>query len=162
MPSPPDNGDTLMVQGWIHQYPSTQVSNNFSDGLKCFIGKLSDEVQIRGYPEQAHCDFAYGFVLLQVCSIIIISHAVGKICNAGAFKIMHRGLSAGIILSVSSLFFYQVFVDDVEYGVVPTFWHITCAAVLVMGSEVYHRVTLATPSFETEYPQPTLLYDEDE
>ena len=160
-PSTPDDKMATKLENWIHQYPSKGVNLNFKQGLECFAGTLSDEVQIRGYSEQAHCDFAYGFVLLHVFSIIVISHAVGKICNAGAFKIMHKGISAGIILSVVTLFFYQVFVDDVEYGVLPSVYHISCAAVLVAGSEVYHRVTLEIPSFETEYP-PAVIYDEDQ
>jgi len=161
-PSTPGDGTDLKVQSWIHQYPSRDVSRNFSDGLQCFAGTLSNEIQIRGYAEEAHCDFAYGFVLLHVFSIIGISYAVGKICNAGAFKIMHRGISAGIILSVVALFYYQVFVDNVEYGVVPNVFHITCAAVLVMGSEIYHRVTLETPSFETQYPIVAGSMDDDD
>ena len=160
MPSLPGDETDIHVKNWIHQYPSKNVSQNFKDGLQCFTGTLSDEKQIRGYPEEAHCDFAYGFVILHVCSIIVISHAVGKICSAGAFKIMHKGISAGIILSVVSLFIYQVFVDDMDYGVIPNVYHISCAAVLVMGSEVYHRVTLEMPSFETEYPPINIIYDE--
>jgi len=152
VPSTPDLHATAVVDNWIHQYPSKDVSRNFRQGFQCLIGTLDNEIQIRGYPEQAHCDFAYGFVLMHVFSIIVISYTVGKICNAGAFKIMHRGISAGIILSVVSLFFYQVFVDNVEYGVLPSVFHITCAAVLVMGSELYHRTTLESPSFETQFP----------
>jgi hypothetical protein len=95
-----------------------------------------------------------------VFSIFAIGSAVGKICNAGAFKIMHRGISAGIILSVVALFFYQVFVDNVEYGFLPIVFHITCAFVLVIGSEVYHRVTLESPSFETRY-LPVTQYEEE-
>lgn len=161
LPSPPDTKVDFKPKNWIQQYPSRDVSRNFREGLLCFSGTLSNDIQIRGYPEQAHCDFAYGIVFLHVFSIITISYSVGKICNAGAFKIMHKGISAGIILSVVALFFYQVFVDDVEYGVFPSVFHITCAFVLVMGSEVYHRVTLQTPSFETEYPPVRELYDDE-
>eukprot|EP00979_Chaetoceros_neogracilis_P006266 scaffold1264_cov263-Chaetoceros_neogracile.AAC.4 len=155
----PSSSD-LQIQNWIQQYPSKDVSRNFGHGLQCFIGTLDNDVQVRGYPEQAHCDFAYGFVLLHVFSIFAIGSAVGKICNAGAFKIMHRGISAGIILSVVALFFYQVFVDNVEYGFLPIVFHITCAFVLVIGSEVYHRVTLESPSFETRYLPVTQYEDE--
>jgi len=150
----------FQVKNWIQQYPSKDISRNFREGLQCFIGTLDNDVQVRGYPEEAHCDFAYGFVLLNVFSIIIIGSTVGKICNAGAFKIMHRGISAGIILSVVTLFVYQVFVDNVEYGVIPSVFHITCAFVLVIGSEIHHRVTLESPSFETQYP-PVTQYEEE-
>ena len=159
LPSNPDEKSELNVNKWIQQYPSRDVSRNFRQGLQCFTGTLSDDFQIRGYPEECNCDFAYGFVMLHVFSIIVVSAAVSKICNAGAIKILHKGISAGIILSVVSLFFYQVFIDDVEYGMLPNIFHISCAAVLVIGSEIYHRVTLEVPSFETEYP-PAELYDD--
>jgi len=159
-PSTPTDGSDLKVQSWIHQYPSQQISKNFADSLQCFTGRLSNEIQIRGYPEQAYCDFAWGFVFVYVFSIITVNHAVDKICNAGAIKIMHRGISAGIILSVVLMMYYQIFVDDQEYGFFPNVYHITCAFVLVIGSEVYHKVNLEKPSFETDYPQVGDLYDE--
>ncbi len=160
-PSTPEDGSQLKVQSWIHQYPSKEITQDFSDALQCFTGTLSDEVQIRGYPEEAYCDFAFGFVLVYVFSTITINHAVDKICNAGAIKIMHRGISAGIIMSVILMTYYQIFVDDEEYGLFPNFYHVSCAAVLVMGSEVYHRVSLEKPSFETEYPPVGDLYDDE-
>ena len=73
---------------------------------------------------------------------------------------MHRGISAGIILSVVMMCYYEIFVDDDEYGLFPNFYHISCAAVLVMGSEVFHRVSLEKPSFETEYPPVVDFYDD--
>uniref|UniRef100_A0A7S3QAP5 Uncharacterized protein n=1 Tax=Chaetoceros debilis TaxID=122233 RepID=A0A7S3QAP5_9STRA len=156
-----EDESSLNVESWIDQYPSRQFSQNFSDGIQCFMGTLDDTLQVRGYPEEAHCDYAYVIVLLHVFSIIVIGHAVGKICNAGAFKIMHRGISAGIILSVVSLFFYQVFVDDVDYGFIPNTYHIICSVILVIGSEIYHRVTLEMPSFETNFPAVQSLYDDE-
>ena len=75
---------------------------------------------------------------------------------------MHRGISAGIIMSVVLMTFYQIFVDDEDYGVFPNVYHVSCAAVLVMGSEVYHRESLGKPSFETEYPPVGDLYDDDD
>lgn len=160
-PSTPEDGSELKVESWIHQYPSKEITQDYLDALQCFTGTLSDEVQIRGYPEEAHCDFAFGFVLVYVFSIITINHAVDKICNAGAIKIMHRGISGGIIMSVVLMAYYQIFVDDEEYGLFPNFYHVSCAAVLVMGSEVYHRVSLEKPNFETEYPPVGDLYDDE-
>ena len=162
MPSTPEEGSVLKVASWINQYPSKEISINFAESVQCFTGTLSDDIQIRGYPEEALCDFAYGFVLVYVFSILTINHAVDKICNAGAIKIMHRGISAGIIMSVVMMTYYQIFVDDVEYGLLPNFYHVSCAAVLVFGSEVYHRVNLEKPSFETEYRQIGDLYDDDD
>jgi hypothetical protein len=34
------------------------------NAIQCFTGKLGDDVQIRGYPEAAYCDFAFGSVLV--------------------------------------------------------------------------------------------------
>ena len=56
--------------------------------------------------------------------------------------------------------YYQVFVDDEDYGILPNFYQTACAVVLVIGSEVFHRVSLEKPSFETEYNQVMDLYDE--
>lgn len=162
IPSTPGDGSMIKIASWINQYPSTEISKNFAQSLQCFTGALTDDVQIRGYPEQAHCDFAFGFVLVYVFSILTINHAVDRICNAGAIKIMHKGISAGIIISVVMMTYYQIFVDDEEYGLLPNFYQVSCAAVLVFGSEVYHRVNLEKPSFETEYKKLNDLYDDEE
>ncbi len=159
-PSSPEDSQQLKVESWINQYPSKKISENFSDALHCFTGGLSNEVQIRGYPDEAHCDFAFGFVLVYVFSVITINHAVDKICNAGAIKILHRGISAGITMSVVLMVYYQIFVDDEDYGLFPNFYHVSCSVVLIMGSEVFHRVNLEKPSFETEHPAVGGLYDD--
>lgn len=160
-PSTPDNSSEIKIKSWINMYPTRGVSKNFADGLHCFIGNLDDEIQYSGYPEEAHCDFAHALVFLHVSSIAIIGLAIAKISGAGAIKILHRGISSGIIVSVFFLFFYQVFVDDIDYGIFPTVFHCTCAGILVIGSEIYHKVTLDTPSFETVYAVIEDLYDED-
>jgi len=141
-------------------YPTKQISKNFSDGLKCFIGTLDNSIQVGGYPEEAHCDFAYGIVMVHVLSIIIVHYSLHKICLAGALKIMHRGFSAGIVLSVISMMYYEIFVDNIDYGFFPSSWHITCAAVLVMGNEVFQRVSMEEPSFETKYLEVGNAYSE--
>jgi len=144
-------GTDLKLSRWINLYPSTQISHNTGDGLRCLLGTLDDAVQRNGYPESAHCDYAAFLVLFHVFTIGAIHHAITRICNAGAFKIMHRGVSAGIVAAVVGMMGYQIFVDNIDYGFLPNSWQITCAVVLVMGSEVYHRVRLEEPSFETEY-----------
>ena len=53
---------------------------------------------------------------------------------------MHRGISAGIILSVVLMTYYQIFVDDEDYGILPNFYHTACVVVLVIGSEVRDRI----------------------
>ena len=159
--NPHDMSSVAKVKSWIELYPSNQISVNFYDALQCFVGTLPDEDQESKYPEVAHCDFAWGIVITHVLSILIIGFAVDKICNAGALKIMHRGISAGIILGSVSMMYYQIFVDDRAYGILPNSWDITCSVILIMGSEVYHRVSLETPTFETVYPEVADLYAEE-
>jgi len=144
-------GTDLKVRWWIHLYPSTDISKNTADGISCLLGTLDNAVQRNGYPESAHCDYSSGIVFFHVFSIVALHHAIHRICNAGAFKILHRGLSAGIILGVVVMIYYQIFVDNVDYGFLNISYDITCAVVLVMGSEVYHRVSFEEPSFETKY-----------
>ena len=62
---------------------------------------------------------------------------------------MHCGISVGIILSVMLMTYYQVFVDDEDYGILPIY-QTACAVVLGIGSEVFHRVSLEKPSFEAD------------
>ena len=56
----------------------------------------------------------------------------------------------------------QVFVDDEDYGML--YFQILpdsmCSCLIVIGSEVFHWVSLEIPSFETEYNQVMDLYDE--
>lgn len=144
-------GTDLKVPWWINLYPYTEIPTNTRDGLLCFIGTLDDPTQKNGYPEAAHCDFCYGIALFHVLATVSIDYAVHRIYNAGATKIMHRGLSAGIGAGVATMMYYQIFIDDDDYGLLPNSWQITCAVVLVFGSEVYHRVSLEEPSFETKY-----------
>jgi hypothetical protein len=92
--------------------------------------------------------------------MITIHHAIDKICNAGAIKILHKGISAGIILSVISMAYYQIFVDDHKYGFIPNFYHVMCAIVLLVGSEIYHRLSVELTTFETSYPE-VMLYQEE-
>ena len=75
-------------------------------------------------------------------------------------KILHKGISAGIILSVISMAYYQIFVDDNTYGIIPNFYHVMCSIVLLVGSEIYHRLSVELSTFETSYPAVTIYHDE--
>ena len=87
-------------------------------------------------------------MLVYVFSLITINHAIDKICNAGAIKIMHRGISAGIILSVVLMTYYQIFVDDEDYGILPNFYQTACAVVLVIGSLVFPNSLDGKPRYQ--------------
>jgi hypothetical protein len=66
---------------WTDLYPSSSFKQNFSDGLKCFFGGLSEDEQENKYPEEAHCKYALPLVVIHVLSIIFVGVAVDKIVN---------------------------------------------------------------------------------
>lgn len=145
---------------WTTLYPSSQISDNFQDGISCFLGTLDEERQESAYPEDAECQYSFLIALTHVMSSILVGVAVDKIVNAGATKIMYRGMSAGIVLAVVSLFTYDIHDPDFNYGPMIDSLHFVCTLTLILGSEVYHRVGLHDASFETVYPQMENLYDE--
>lgn len=147
---------------WTSLYPSAQISSNFADGMACFLGNLSEEDQASAYPEDAMCEYSMVIVLGHVMAIIIIGVAVDKIVNAGATKIMYRGISAGIILAVVALYTYDIHDPDFNYGPVIDSLHFMCTLILILGSEVYHRVSLQDGTFETVYAEIENLYDEED
>jgi CRT-like, chloroquine-resistance transporter-like len=137
---------------WTKLYPASGVSENFYDGLKCFFGLLDVAEQQDKYPEEADCRFSLGLVLLHVFSIIAVGVAVDKIVNAGATKVMYRGISAGIIVAVLSMHYYDMQLPDFAYGPAIDALNLVCLVLLVLGSEVYHRTGLQEATFETVYP----------
>ena len=90
-----------------------------------------------------------------------IEIAVDKIVNAGATKIMYRGMSAGIILAVLAMYVYDMHDDDFNYGPVMDSLHFSCTLILIVGAEVYHRVSLQDATFETVYPEVLNLYEDE-
>ena len=88
---------------------------------------------------------------------------VGVACDklAAATKIMYRGVSMGIMVAVIFMFIYQIRDKWCEYGPIVSFFHLTSTAVLIIGADVYHRVSLADASFDTVYPDIGDLYEDE-
>ena len=137
---------------WFKLYPPSRTSDNFMDGLKCFFGFLDEDVQENKYPEDAECRLTLLLALLYVCSIIAVGVSVDKIVNAGATKVMYRGISAGIIVAVLSMHYYDMHITDFSYGPAVDALNLVCLLLLVLGAEVYHRSSLQESTFETVYP----------
>ncbi|KAL7535702.1 hypothetical protein ACHAXR_006676 [Thalassiosira sp. AJA248-18] len=146
--------------GWTSLYQSKSIGENFSHGLQCFIGTLDEETMENGYHESARCNWAWALVLLHVISIMMVGVAIDKL--AAATKVMYRGVSMGIIVAVILMFVYQIRDKWCEYGPLVSFFHLTSTAVLIVGAEIYHRVSLVDASFETVYPEIGDLYEEEE
>jgi hypothetical protein len=105
------------------------------------------------YWEDADCRYPLILVFLYALSIIAVGVAVDKIVNAGATKVMYRGISAGIILAVLSMQYYDIQIPDFSYGPAIDALNLLCLVLLIIGAEVYHRASLQESTFETEYPQ---------
>lgn len=126
--------------GWTTLYPSKQIGENFSHGLSCFLGALDEETMRNAYPEEAQCSWSWLLVLLHVFSIIMVGVSIDKL--AATTKAMYRGVSLGIMLAVLFMFIYQIRDQWCEYGVLVSVFHLTGTFVLIIGAEIYHRVSL--------------------
>ena len=139
-------------EDWTSLYPSSHFSKNFLSGLKCFLGLLPKESAENDFPEVAQCRLSLLLVLGHAFSIITVGCAVDKIVNAGATKAMYRGISAGIIVAVLLMYEYDMHIPEFNYGPVIDSLNLVCLILLVIGAEVYHRVSLSDSVFETVYP----------
>ena len=148
-------------EDWSTLYPNTEFSQNFLDGLRCFFRQLPDSDQESKYPEEARCDLTLVLTVLHAFSIISVGVAVDRIVHAGATKVMYRGISAGIILAVLCMQAYDMSMVEFSYGPFVDGLNLTCALLLIFGSEVYHRVSLSDSTFETVYPPMENLYETD-
>lgn len=146
---------------WKDLYPSTDFSENFVDGLSCFFGRLDRDDQLHKYPDDANCKYSLLLVCFHCFSIIGVGVAVDKIVSAGATKLMYRGISAGIILAVISMHVYDLNIPYFNYGPVVDGLNLACLLLLILGSEVYHRVSLQGSTFETVYADVQNFYDDD-
>lgn len=146
---------------WASLYPSSKFSENFWDGIKCFLRILPNDDQENKYYDDARCDFALGLVLFHAFSIAAVGVAVDKIVNAGATKVMYRGMSAGIVLAVLCMHAYDMRIPEFSYGAAVDGLNLACLIILILGSEVYHRVALKDLTFDTVYQQVQIeaLYD---
>jgi hypothetical protein len=149
------------IEDWTTLYPSSSFSRNYMDGLQCYFNVLDKEVAKNGYDDDAECEFAFPLVMIHAFSIIAIGVAVDKIVNAGATKVMYRGVSAGIILAVTCLYEYDMHIPEFSYGALIDSFNLVCLLLLVVGSEVYHRVSLTDSTFQTVYPEIENYYDEE-
>jgi hypothetical protein len=146
---------------WMSLYPSTDFSENFKDGLACFFGMLDEDDQLHKYPDDANCHLSLGLVCANSFSIIAVGVAVDKIVSAGATKLMYRGISAGITLAVISMHVYDLNIPYFNYGPIVDGLNLACLCLLILGSEVYHRVSLQGSTFETVYAEVHNFYDDD-
>lgn len=121
---------------WTKLYPSRLFSKNFAEGFACFTGTLDGDRAKNGYEEEASCSYSLSLVFFHCFSIIAIGVAVDKIVNAGATKVMYRGVSAGIIFSVICLYIYDLNIPDFSYGPAIDSLNLVCLLLLVVGAEV--------------------------
>eukprot|EP00816_Leptocylindrus_hargravesii_P012275 CAMPEP_0196806044 /NCGR_PEP_ID=MMETSP1362-20130617/5908_1 /TAXON_ID=163516 /ORGANISM="Leptocylindrus danicus, Strain CCMP1856" /LENGTH=519 /DNA_ID=CAMNT_0042179329 /DNA_START=413 /DNA_END=1972 /DNA_ORIENTATION=- len=145
---------------WTALYPSSEISENFIDSLKCFLGILPKDVAMDSYAEPAQCNAALGLLLGYVLSTVVAGVAVDKIIHSGANnKILYRGLSVGVVLAVLCMVAYDQTIprDDSELSIVNGM-HFACVIVLVLGLEIYHREALPDNSFETVFDEPEFYY----
>jgi hypothetical protein len=66
-----------------------------------------------------------------------------------ATKVMYSGVSAGIILAVISLYIYDMHFPYFSAGQQFDSLNLVCVMLLVVGSEVYHQVSIKDVTFET-------------
>jgi hypothetical protein len=146
---------------WTQLYPSIQCKANFVDALKCFFDILDQGIAKNGYAEPAYCKHALLIVVSHVFCIVMVGVAVDMIVHAGATKVMYRGISVGIILAVIAMYIYDLYDPDFNYGLPVDSLHFVCTLLLILGAEVYHRVSIQDTTFETVYPEAQTLYDDD-
>eukprot|EP00980_Cylindrotheca_fusiformis_P009350 scaffold2047_cov129-Cylindrotheca_fusiformis.AAC.29 len=146
---------------WPKLYQSSGVSKNVVEGFKCFFGTLDEERAMDGYEDEAICDNSLLLAISHSFSIIAVGVAVDKIINAGATKVMYRGVSAGIIFSTIILFLYDESIPDFSYGPAIDSLNLVCVLLLIIGAEVYHRKSLQDATFETVYQTIDDFYDQE-
>jgi hypothetical protein len=59
-----------------------------------------------------------------------------------------------------SLYIYDIHIPYFSYGAAIDSLNLVCVVLLVVGSEVYHRVSLQDATFETGYPEVENCFEE--
>jgi CRT-like, chloroquine-resistance transporter-like len=136
------------LDDWTHAYESSQFGDNAIDAIRCFFGQASTG----DYPEEARCTLVGLLVLFHVLSVVSVGVAVDRIVNAGAIKVMYRGISAGIILAVLSMHVYDMMTPTFNYGPAVDALNFACLILLILGTEIYHRSGIPDSTYETVYP----------
>jgi CRT-like, chloroquine-resistance transporter-like len=134
---------------WTHAYESSQFGDDAVDAIRCFFGQSSRDAD---YPEEARCSFVGILVFFHVLSVASVGVAVDRIVNAGATKVMYRGISAGIILAVLVMHVYDMRTPTFNYGPAVDALNFACLIMLIVGTEIYHRSGIPDSTFETVYP----------
>ena len=137
-------------------YPSTEYQMNYVDALKCLLNLLNSDDQSHKYPDTCDCINVFPLVVGHVIAIVVVGIAVNKIVDAGATKVMYRGISAGIIVAVCVMRYYDLLVPDFDYGPLVSLVTWMSLVILILGTEVYHRDNLQESTFETIYPPPPI------
>lgn len=142
---------------WTELYPSSGISDNFMDSIKCFIGTINQDIAESEYAEPAECNFIWILLVGYVLSVMISGVAVDKIIKGGAYNVLYRGLSVGVILAVWLMWYYDANYSDKSFGDTNNYvsvvnsLHLLSVIVLIFGLDVYHRDPLSETSFETVY-----------
>lgn len=146
--------------GWYNLFPAAEVWTNYGQAWQCFFGSLPENIAQNSYREEAKCSFAFPLTVFHVFSIVMVGVAVDKIVHAGATRVLYRGISAGIIVAVIAMFIHSLDDKAFNHGPIVDSLYFICTVLIILGSEVYHRVDLEDATFETVYPPvPTLEYD---
>jgi len=147
---------------WISLYPNSEISNNFMDSAKCFFSISNDDDDIAdNYPESAQCNYLWLLLLQYVLSVMVAGVAVDKVIQGGAYKVMYRSLSVGVILAVYTMHIY----DDISYkknqddSNVIDGLNLLGVILLICGLDLYHRDPLSELSFETDFQIPRGMYE---
>ena len=145
---------------WEDLYESPDIKTNFMDGIKCFAG--NEEISDYEYPEPAECRYLWLLLLTYVLSVVISGVAVDKVIKGGAYKVLYRGLSVGVILAMIVMWWYdEKYYDKSTEGYDSYMYSVNLlsAIIVVFGLDLYYRDPLSETTFETTY-QAVLDYDD--
>ena len=146
---------------WYTLFPSSSFRKNFMMGIQCYLGTLTQDQEQDAFVEESKCHLSGLLTVLHVTSIVVVGVAVDKIVVAGATRVLYRGISAGIIVAVIGMFIRSLEDKAFNHGPLVDSLYFACTLLLIVGSEVYHRLSLEDAVFETEYPPAPRIYHEE-